>query len=119
MTTAYGVEFAEGATEEQPRRSTSDGRTILRLLGDDYARRILACSDQPKTATEIANECGLPTSTTYRKVDQLQDAGLLEESLRPSVEGKHATEYRRVIDRISVSFPGGVTVECRHRRTSR
>ncbi|MFB6170069.1 MAG: ArsR/SmtB family transcription factor [Haloarculaceae archaeon] len=68
---------------------------LLETLVDPTARTILAALGSAKTARELCEEEELPSSTVYRKLDQLVEAGLIEESTRVSLDGKHASEYRR------------------------
>ena len=67
----------------------------MQALADPDSRAILATAvDDHRTAAELAEHCGIPLSTTYRKVDRLTDLGLLAQKIkiRP---GKHdAYEYR-------------------------
>lgn len=66
---------------------------ILQTVGED-----------PLSAKEISNRCELPMSTTYRKVNKLADAGLLEESTEISLAGKHTSKYSRCVDTIEMSI---------------
>lgn len=91
-----------------------DADTVLSALDDDGCRRILeAVATESMTAPEISTRCDIPQSTTYRKVERLADAGLLEESIRIRSSGKHATEYRKSFDDVTVSVPadGGIQLE--------
>lgn len=112
MTTSSGLTYDRRPPGEADDRGVCDPRAVLHLIGDEYSQQILACGDMPLTASELAERCDLPLSTTYRKIDQLLDAGLLEESIRLSAQGKHSTEYRRAMDGVHVSFQGGLDVDC-------
>lgn len=68
---------------------------LLETLVDSTARTILAALGSAKTAREVCEEKDLPSSTVYRKLDRLVEAGLVEESTRVSLDGKHASEYER------------------------
>lgn len=46
------------------------------------------------TASEIAEKCDIPVSTTYRKLDFLSEASLLEEQTEVRDDGHHTTRYR-------------------------
>lgn len=87
--------------------------TALEALDDPDCRALLeAATGRARTAGELIEVSGVPRSTTYRKLDQLVEAGLLEERVRVSPEGSHASEYRRTVDDVVVSITetGGVTV---------
>ena len=96
----------EGVTEQgesDPR--AVDPETVLAALEDPDCRALLeATADEALTAGELIERCGVPRSTTYRKLDRLTEAGLLEESIRISPDGKHANEYRRTFDDVTISL---------------
>lgn len=90
-----------------------DTDAVLTALDDPDCRRLLeATAEEPHTASELVDRCGIPRSTTYRKVEQLTDAGLLETQIRLSPDGKHASEYRRTFEDVTVSLSesDGITV---------
>ncbi|WP_265110182.1 winged helix-turn-helix domain-containing protein [Halosolutus halophilus] len=91
-----------------------DAQAVLSALDDDGCRAILeATTGEALTATELAEQCDIPTSTAYRKVEKLADADLVEERVRINTSGKHATEYHRCFDDVVVSVgdTGGVEIE--------
>lgn len=78
-------------------------------LEDRDCRAILeATSDQTLSARELCEECALSSSTAYRKVDLLTDAGLLEESIRLSKAGTHTSEYSLAISDLEIELQGGL-----------
>lgn len=80
-------------------------QTLLDALDDADCRAILdETSDAPLTARTVSDTCDLPLSTTYRKLDLLVDAGLLEERTRVRRSGKHTSEYGRLVDSVFVSL---------------
>lgn len=84
---------------------TNRVEAMLGALEDADCRAILeATTDDSLTANEISESCDLPLSTAYRKLEQLNEAGLLDEQLRLSRSGKHTSEYARSIDDIQVSI---------------
>lgn len=98
------VEGADGA----------DLQTVLDALSDPECRRILRAVDASAlTANECSAACDLPLSTTYRKLELLSAAGLLEERLRLRRDGKHASQYRRAVEavRFQVTDDGAFAVE--------
>jgi DNA-binding transcriptional ArsR family regulator len=86
-------------------------QALLEALNDPDCRDILdATSDVALTAAEVSETCDIPLSTTYRKLDHLTDAGLLEEGTRIRNSGKHTSEYRRLVESVIVSLtPSGET----------
>jgi DNA-binding transcriptional ArsR family regulator len=89
---------------------------LLTAFNDDDCRRILeavADSDDCLTAAEISERCDVPLSTTYRKLELLTEAALLDEQLQIRRSGRHTSEYALGIDdvRISVGLEGGIALE--------
>lgn len=103
--------FAAPATGARS-TATLDTDAVLAAFNDDHCQSILATiSDERLSATEIHDRQGLPLSTTYRKLELLADAGLVEASLRLSSTGHHTTEYTSVAEDVLVRIEdGGVSV---------
>lgn len=71
-----------------------DATDVLSLLADPEARAILELTaTTARSVGELVEECGLPTSTAYRKVEALVEAGLLEERVRIQPERRNPREY--------------------------
>lgn len=78
-------------------------QAILTAFGDDDCRAILdATDDEALSANEVSEACDLALSTAYRKLDTLTDAGLVEERTRIRRSGKHASEYLRLVERVTI-----------------
>ena len=85
-----------------------DAQAVLAALDDDACRAILeATSEESLTATELSEQCEIPMSTAYRKVEKLTEADLVEERVRINTSGKHATEYHKCFDDVYISFNDG------------
>lgn len=98
---------------EKERTPEPECETVLAALEDPDCRSLLeATAEEALTARELIDRCDVPRSTTYRKLEQLTDAGLLEERIRLSADGKHASEYLRTFDDVTISLCAseGVTV---------
>ncbi|RXK46616.1 winged helix-turn-helix domain-containing protein [Halorientalis pallida] len=103
------VKFAENASSDV---TTVEGaeeiQHVLDALDDADCREILeATSEDARSANEVSDACDLPLSTTYRKLELLTDAGLLEERTRLSTTGKHSSEYVRTVEDVVVSLGTG------------
>ena len=99
-------------------RWNRDPSHLLGLLEDPYCRTILeATSTETLTAREIAERGEFPLSTTYRKLDALTDAGLLEEGVQLRDVGRNPSEYVRAVDevRFSLGEDGGIELWVGHR----
>lgn len=80
-------------------------QTLLGVLNDADARAILeATVDGSKSAAELSEACEIPLSTTYRKVDSLTQAGLLDEHLDVHTSGNHIRKYTLRLDSIHLSI---------------
>ncbi|WP_066413409.1 ArsR/SmtB family transcription factor [Halorubrum aethiopicum] len=86
--------------EEDP----PDPAEVLDALADEAARRIVAALSEPKTASELSEECDVPLSTTYRKLEKLTDASLLNESTDIRRDGQHTTRYSVAFEEVVVSI---------------
>jgi len=70
-----------------------DEQAVFEALADPDCRDILEALDEPLTAQEVATACDLPQTSTYRKLQRLSEAGLVEERTRVRTDGHHATTY--------------------------
>jgi len=87
-----------------------DSRTVLDALGDEICRTLIAALAEPRTASELSERCDVPLSTTYRKLESLVDAGLLEERTEVRSDGHHTTRYVRAFEGVAVSVDGSDTL---------
>lgn len=82
----------------------ADIESILGTLEDPDCRAIIeATTSDALSASELSDRCDLPLSTTYRKLDQLTEVGILDERVRLSLSGQHTSEYTLQIDSIQLS----------------
>jgi DNA-binding transcriptional ArsR family regulator len=92
-----------------------DVKAILTALNDADCRSILeelGDSEPYLSAAELSERCGVPLSTTYRKLELLEEADLLEEKLRIRQSGRHASEYDQRVDDVTISVDdGGIALE--------
>jgi DNA-binding transcriptional ArsR family regulator len=92
----------------------ADVESLLSTLEDPDCRSIIeATTGEALSASELSERCDLPLSTTYRKVDQLTDVGVLDERVRLSRSGQHTSEYVLQVNSIelSVDSEAGVVLE--------
>ncbi|MFB6073203.1 MAG: helix-turn-helix domain-containing protein [Halobacterium sp.] len=90
---------------------TDDAGAVVEAIADPRAREVLAAARQPATAAELADRCGLSSSTLYRKLDELRDAGLLAVQNEIRTDGCHAARFRTAVDETHVSVDdGGLSV---------
>jgi predicted transcriptional regulator len=102
---AFRTDRRSTPPSEETVRTEGEITELLAVLDDEDCRAVLeATGSEPLSAKEIAQCCDLASSTAYRKIDRLVDAGLLTEGIRISGTGKHASEYSRSVDRIELSI---------------
>ncbi|MDS0475169.1 helix-turn-helix domain-containing protein [Natrinema sp. 1APR25-10V2] len=81
-----------------------DLECVIAALDDGDCREIITVLEEPMTVHEVAEATDRPLSTTYRKLDALSDAGLVEEAggIR---RGRHQkARYVANLERISIGF---------------
>lgn len=83
---------------------TERGAKVLDALEDGSSRAVLQALSEPKPATEVVDESDIPTSTVYRKINELVEAGLVEKTYRGRFGNGHQALYRRRLDRITVDL---------------
>lgn len=88
--------------------SETDLSTVVGLLEDEHARRILtATSVEPMSKTELAEDCDVSLPTISRRIDQLDAADLVDEQTRARPDGHHDTVYVARLDRFEVRLRDG------------
>lgn len=120
---AFATDHRVDPASNRVQRIDAEGRIqgLLDVLDDADCRAILdATSDDALSANEVSETCDLPLSTTYRKLDLLTDAGLLEERTRIRRSGKHASEYSRSVTEVLISIDprGEMELQVSHREDS-
>jgi response regulator of citrate/malate metabolism len=105
---ARATRQGDDASDDRTVTATESIQGVLDALDDAECRAILeATTGDSMTAAEIADECDLPSSTAYRKIDLLDDADLLTEELRIRRSGKHVSEYACAVDDVTLSVDEG------------
>lgn len=90
---------------------TIDAEELLCLLSDEYARSILrTIGDDGLPARRIAERLDLSRATVYRRLNRLEDAGMVETAMAYHSEGHHRKHYRAALDEVLLSFDGGDVV---------
>lgn len=85
-----------------------DFSTVTGLLDDEYARTILAeTSQEPLSASELAERSDASLATITRRLDDLEAADLVAEQTRPRADGHHDTVYVARLDRLEVRLRDG------------
>ncbi|ELZ79122.1 ArsR/SmtB family transcription factor [Haloferax larsenii] len=81
---------------------------ILDILSDEYARDILAATSiKPMSAQQLATQCEMSKPTVYRRVEQLQEYGLIEEQTKVQKSGNHYKVYAATLSEFSLELDVG------------
>lgn len=81
---------------------TPDVQPLFYALKDDHCRTVIRLLTEPMTANEIAAAMETSLSTTYRKLDRLYDASLVERTTDIRAEGNHVTRYQLNFEAVQV-----------------
>jgi hypothetical protein len=80
-------------------------KTILESFGDDDKKNILAVLGQPLIISQIIEQCKIPQTSGYRKVNTLIDGGFLIPSGHVTTsDGKKIMKYRSIFDKIEINI---------------
>jgi predicted transcriptional regulator len=99
ITDTTTTEDSEGETDTLP------SSEILTRLNAAYAQQILeAISTDAKPARDIAVECGASRATVYRRLNSLQEAGLVETEMQYDGDGHHRTVFRTDFESLALEM---------------
>lgn len=91
------------------RAGANDGiaTSVLQALGNKYSAEILCAARTPTSAQELSDELDVPIATCYRRIEELEEVGLLRcEGRQLSDEGRRTNVYRRTLDEFAIEFSG-------------
>jgi DNA-binding IclR family transcriptional regulator len=92
---------------------------VLDALDDPDCRTIIKHVDEPMTASELSEACDIPLSTTYRKLELLSEASLLEERIRIRTDGRHTTVYELGFEEVRIGIDEDRSIDVAIRRRDR
>lgn len=85
-----------------------DPETLMAVLGDEYARAILAAaSREPRSVRAMSEEIGASKATVYRRVDTLLNHGFLVEYTQTNSTGAHYTVYEANLSQVRLGLADG------------
>ncbi|WP_254839310.1 ArsR/SmtB family transcription factor [Natronomonas marina] len=92
-----------------------DEEVVVEVIGDDYSRRILTLTrEEPRSVEVLSEACGADPSTIYRRIERLQEAGLLEDRQELDPGGHHYKVYAATLREVTLRFEEeGLEVEVR------
>jgi DNA-binding transcriptional ArsR family regulator len=105
----------------EPEPPEVDTEEFLSVLSNDYARAIMAeISEEALPAREIAQRLDISRATVYRRLDWLEEAGVLTSTMSCEPNGNHRQRFRVVVDRLALSLESdGISVDDVDRSTAR
>lgn len=87
--------------------SISTPTDLLTALGGKYSAQIMTATRAPISAQELSERIDVPIATCYRRIEDLEEAGLLRcEGRQLSEEGRRTSVYRRTVDTMTFDFTG-------------
>lgn len=84
----------------------SSRQALFDALADPDCRAIVATLDEPMTAGEVAEQCDLSQTSSYRKLETLSDADMVDEHTEVRADGHHTTQFVRDFDGVVVAYDG-------------
>lgn len=91
--------------EERPESRSVEIETAIELLADEYVRMVLRClADEPRSAPEITERCAASRVTVYRRLNRLEEAGLVTVETAIDPTGNHHNVYRNRVDELTVAL---------------
>jgi Sugar-specific transcriptional regulator TrmB. len=96
---------AATSTSEQATQQTVEADDLLELLGDEYTYRVFeAVVEESRTGRELIDATGASKATVYRRLDDLEAAGLVESTINIASDGNHCKQFHAVVTAMQVSF---------------
>lgn len=90
--------------------SMVDPGEFLSLIGDEHTQEILTTlGEQSLPAREIVDRSSVSRSTVYRRLDRLEEVGLVETTMSLHPDGHHRKEFRVVVEKVELR-PGDDTL---------
>ncbi len=87
-----------------PRTDTPALQDVLDALDDPVCRDLVKHLEGTATASDLSERAGVPLSTTYRKLDRLEEASLLTTRTEIRRDGHHTSHYRVDFERVAVAL---------------
>ena len=92
-------------TEQSTQQAPVEAADLLELLGDEYTYCVFeAVVEQPRTGRELIDATGVSKATVYRRLEKLEEAGLVETTLSIASDGNHCKRFHAAVSAIEVNF---------------
>jgi len=119
---ADGIEkkFFENLIHTKSKKSKGEWHTItdlqvnaivLQAFGDPEKKKILeSVTNTPKIIADILNDCNLPQTSGYRKINSIINDGLLVQSGQVVKDNKKINKYVCIFDNLKINIEKGNVV---------
>ena len=92
-------------TEQSP---SPDAEEVLSLLADDHAQAIIELiSEEALPVREIATELDISRATVYRRLNRLEEAGLVDAAMTYRSDGRHRQRFRATVEKGHLAIDDG------------
>lgn len=92
---------------DQDEETVQSPVAVLELLDDPFTQSILAALDDgDKPARSLVESCEGSRPTVYRRLDRLEEAGVVESHTALHPDGHHRKEYALVVDELTLQLTG-------------
>lgn len=101
-----GQTLSESPTHGSPLNPPSlEAQEVLELLGDSYTQSILeALLEGPQSGRDLLELTDISKPTIYRRLNRLEEAGIVDVKLQLDQHGHHRKRYRLVVDSMRLEF---------------
>ncbi len=84
-------------------------KEVSRLLADDYSQKILVNTySSPMSAQKLSRVCGIPIAACYRRIHELEQAGLISVDREKEVyKGRKVRLYKCLLRTATIKFLNG------------
>ena len=84
-------------------------KEVSRLLADDYSQKILVNTySTPMSAQKLSRICGIPIAACYRRIHELEQAGLISVDREKEVyKGRKVRLYKCLLRTATIKFMNG------------
>lgn len=97
-----------GRGTDAAKNPTPAADTVLDVLDDEHAQAILnTLADGPKPAQQIVDACDASRPTVYRRLDTLEDAGILDSQVSLHPDGHHRKQFAVAVDEVTLDLVDG------------
>ncbi len=94
-----------GSASEQSHQRTVEADELLELLGDEYTYCVFeAIVEKPRTGRELVEATDASKPTVYRRLQDLEEAGLVDSTMNIASDGNHCKQFHAVVSSLEVGF---------------